>query len=280
MSPSTSKSPKRILFIAPHADDVEVLSASTCQAAVDLGWDVHQNLSCADEYGTDRPEFRGRRLAKIRKAEMNTVANMYGVDSEGKAKVTLHWMHYIDGHVPCTKESVAAYRKFIMDLKPDIILGPDPFLAVGRHQDHLATGKNYYFALKSIPPSQRPKIMLFFQSYQNDVFLKFTNWKHVYRLQMGHRSQFHPLGMKIFGIAGWLFWRRSFQAGWKMCDKFRRVRFDSDCHVPHFSWKDPGFILKHLFFTHLAAFGMPPGDYFKTPLVEDVLQDYQQNGWV
>jgi LmbE family N-acetylglucosaminyl deacetylase len=270
----------RILFIAPHADDIEVLCASTCQAAVDLGWEVHQNLSCADEYGTDRVDFRGRRLARIRKAEMAKVARTYGVDAADQARVHLHWMHYIDGHVPFSRESVRSYKKFILDLSPDIICGPDPFFTIDRHTDHMAVGRNYYFALKSMIPNQRPKIMLFYQSYLNNYFIRFSAWKRTLHLQMGHRSQFHPVLMKIFGVAGWFFWHRSVNCAWREADKYRRVTFDPEAHQIKLSWKDPGFILKHLFFTYLARFGQPPPGYYQKPPVAEILRDYAVRGWV
>ena len=63
----------KILFINPHPDDTEFACASTCQQAVDLGWDVYEILMTTDEYGTDQDDFKGKRIRRIRKREMETL---------------------------------------------------------------------------------------------------------------------------------------------------------------------------------------------------------------
>ena len=271
--------PKRILFIAPHADDIEILCNSTCQAAVKSQYQVHECLACADEYGTSRVDFRGRRLARIRKSEMNAVSKLYGTDKKGNAKITLHWMPYIDGFVPFTKESVSRYRRLILDLNPWLIFGPDPFFTIDSHPDHLNTGRNYYFALKSIPEHERPKLMLFFQTYRPDFYLPFGDMDLIYRTRIRHRSQFAPLLMKIFTYLGH-FIKRSASNGGRLVDTFRKVVFEPNAHrLPEDKWL-PLLRFRRGMWQYGFNFGQSRNDFYNVPGLAPILEDYRKNGWL
>ncbi|MCP4761583.1 MAG: PIG-L family deacetylase, partial [archaeon] len=148
-NPSTQKK-YCVLIICPHPDDGEIFAPQICIQAIKAGYEVHQLLSCCDEYGSSIDEFKGKRIQRIRKHEMICASKAYGVDQDGNAILKLHWANYIDGFVPFDKKSIDRYKKFILKIKPDIILGPDPFIHCDGHRDHIATGKNYYYALKSI----------------------------------------------------------------------------------------------------------------------------------
>jgi LmbE family N-acetylglucosaminyl deacetylase len=262
---------KCILFIAPHADDVEGLVFSTVLRAVQLGYDVHQCLACRDEYGVDRSDFQGRKLARIRMWEMYNVAKLYGIDAKGKPKVQLHWMPFIDGHVPFDSNSVHEYQKFIINLKPDIIFGPEPFCAPDYHPDHIATGRNYYFALKKMDPNLRPRVMVFFHTYRPTIFLQHGSLTEEHAAIGAHRSQFHAIELLGWKLGSWIFWRRSLRARWKLVDKIRPVSFNLNDNRPQF-WG-------HVIWYYCFRFGRPKsGIYSKVPM-ETIIEDYTQNGW-
>lgn len=270
---------QRILFINPHADDTEVLYSSTCQAAVNAGFEVHEVLSNADEYGTTRIEFRGRRMARIRKWEMNNAAKVYGINPDGTPKIILHWLKNIDGHDPFNLKAVKEYHDLILTIKPNAIFTPDPFFPMDRHPDHLHTGYCVYFALKRMSPTLRPKHMYFYQTLKADIVFPFQSSEVEYNARMAHRSQWSALLMKIFRVAGNI-QKRSLLAFGKKADKFRRITFNSADHRPNQARLDGFTRFKLGLWTYLIKIGYQPPDYFKQPPVSTIYEDYSKNDWV
>lgn len=185
---------KTVLFIAAHPDDIEFFASYLCMESVNRSLDVHQLLSCCDEYGTSRNEFKGKRIRKIRRAEMIKAAGIYSEFLKTKNKVKLHWMDYIDGHVPFNPDSVKRMKDFILKIKPSIIVGPDPIYCFDKHRDHIATAKNFLGALKEISinyPNTLPKNILLYQTLYPNVFLNLKRKyrKGCFKAWHTHRSQ-------------------------------------------------------------------------------------------
>jgi LmbE family N-acetylglucosaminyl deacetylase len=269
---------KRVLFIAPHADDIEIFCCYACQAAVNAGYEVHESLSCRDEYGTNRSGWHGRRLAKIRVHEMNEAAKAYGINVENQAKIKLHWLPYIDGHVPFNRKSVHQFQDLIQTIQPALIFGPDPFFPLDSHPDHLATGRNYYFALKNIPSNERPALMCFYQSFKSDFFLPVSSPSIAYNVRSKHRSQFHPLellGLKLYGfVLG-----RSLNLGGKRVEKLRKITFlknDNQIQESQNLW---GLRLKRAFWCYSFGLGQAGSINFQDPPVTAIIEDYSKHGW-
>jgi LmbE family N-acetylglucosaminyl deacetylase len=240
----------KVLLVCPHPDDGEVLGHQFCVQSVKAGYDVHEVLACCDEYGTLRDEFKGVRIQRIRRHEMITSAKEYGVDKDGNSLIKLHWMDYIDIHVPFSKKSVERLKRFILKIKPDYIIGPDPFVQIDGHTDHLNTGRNYYYALKAIKPEQRPRLMLFFQSTKADFFLPYLHSGIINRARLAHKSQFPPLLVKIMSklnIMFSIFYAR--KTGGRYVAAYRKVVFDSKEHEVH------GFKQKLLYYLIGAPIG-------------------------
>ncbi|MHA1714106.1 MAG: PIG-L deacetylase family protein, partial [Promethearchaeota archaeon] len=160
----------RLLIINPHPDDAEFTCASTCKQAVDLGWDVHEILMTSDEYGTTRDEFKGERIKRIRIHEMIEAAKVYGVNEDGTPKIKLIWFGEIDGHLRFTRSVFLKLKKMIQDFKPRIVIAPDSFFSMDLHPDHLKTGWLAYIAIKSIPPPERP-VLLLYHSFKTDFYI-------------------------------------------------------------------------------------------------------------
>ncbi|QEE16670.1 PIG-L deacetylase family protein [Promethearchaeum syntrophicum] len=229
------KKPK-ILFVNPHPDDGEAFCANLCIQAVKYGWRVHQVLATCDEYGTPRAEFKGKRIQRIRRSEMVKAAESYGVNQKGIAHVKLHWMNYIDGYVPYNKEAINRLMKFILKLNPDVIIGPDPFIYMDGHVDHMAVGRNYYFALKGMNPNQRPKRMLFFQTLSPDFFIpiNISDKRKVKKVRRAHLSQWNSFEIKLLNFfPTFLQLPSRLKKGiLKKQEGYRIVLFDNEDHLP------------------------------------------------
>jgi len=225
----------KILFVNPHPDDGEAFCANFCFQAVKYGWNVHQVLATCDEYGTPVAEFKGKRIQRIRRSEMVKAAEFYGVDENGISHVKLHWMNYIDGYVPYNKKAINRLQKFILKLKPDVIVGPDPFIYMDGHVDHMAVGKNYYFALKRMNPNQRPKKMLFFQSLSPDFFIpiKQSDKKDVKNVRRAHLSQWNSFEIDLLNFfPAFLQLPSRLKKGiWKKREGYRIVSFNYEDHI-------------------------------------------------
>jgi LmbE family N-acetylglucosaminyl deacetylase len=222
------------LLICPHPDDGDIMAGEFSAQAVNAGWNVHELLMTTDEYGTTRNEFKGLRIKTIRKGEMIQASRKYGTDKNGNSLMQLHWANYVDGFTPFTRESVLRLQRFIRKISPDIIIGPDPFVHHDAHVDHMATGKNYYCALKWMNPSERPKMMLFFQSLMPDFFIPSLNADIVFKARMSHKSQWSEQTVKIYGtIQRFLYpFRLIKYTGGRKSDGYRRVTFNLNDHYP------------------------------------------------
>lgn len=228
---------KVVLLIAPHPDDIEFFASEICVQSIDLGYETHQLLMTCDEYGTQRDEFKGKRIQAIRRSEMIHAARCYGTDEKGQPLLHLHWANYIDGHVPFNSDSVTRLKNFILKIKPDIILGPDPFYYLDAHRDHKATAKNYHLALKRMDPKQRPKIMLYYQSILPDLYLRkksnsiktFYAWK-CHKSQITHEMDLFRKRREIL----FFFQRISKNALVYPIQSYRKVSFGKNLNKPSF----------------------------------------------
>ena len=65
-----------------------------------------------------------------------------------------------------------------------------------------------------------------------------------------------------------------------MADQFREVRFEpyTNQFNPH-KW-EIGLRLKYALWQQIIKFGWHPPSYFQAPKLEEILDDYNRNGWV
>ena len=230
---------RKVLIVCPHPDDGEAFASQIGVQGIKAEWEVHQVIATCDEYGTPINEFKGERIRRIRKHEMLTAQKRYGTDAEGNTLLKLHWMDYIDGYVPHNKSAVLRLQKFIMKIHPDIIIGPDPFIYCDGHVDHMAVGKNYFFALKHLNPQSRPKIMLFFQTLMPNFFLPKGYPNQISYIREAHKSQWSQRMLRIVDMFNVLT-QVSFQlknltiksGKLQFVEGYRRVSFQTRNHIP------------------------------------------------
>ncbi len=230
---------RKVLIVCPHPDDGEAFVSQLGIQSIKAGWDVHQVIATCDEYGTPINEFKGERISRIRRHEMLTAQKRYGLDSNGKPLLTLHWMDYVDGYVPHNKAAVNRLQKFILKINPDVIIGPDPFIYCDGHVDHMAVGKNYFFALKQLKQEERPKLMLFFQTLIPNIFLPKLFSKEIYYIREAHRSQWSRRMLRIVEIFNFVtqisfqFKNLTIRADkLQFVEGYRRVLFNNEDHIP------------------------------------------------
>ncbi|MHA1518549.1 MAG: PIG-L deacetylase family protein [Promethearchaeota archaeon] len=229
----------KLLIVCPHPDDGEAFVSQLGIQGIKAGWEVHQVLATCDEYGTPLNEFKGERIRRIRKHEMLTAQKRYGIDSNGKPLLKIHWMDYIDGYVPHNKAAVSRLQKFILKINPDVIIGPDPFIYCDGHVDHMAIGKNYFFALKQLKQEKRPKTMLFFQTLMPNFFLPKLFPHQIHHIREAHKSQWSQRMLRIvnkFNIITQISFQLKFltikSGKFQYVEGYRRVLFTNKDHIP------------------------------------------------
>ncbi|MHA1339912.1 MAG: PIG-L deacetylase family protein [Promethearchaeota archaeon] len=196
---------KVAMIIVPHEDDMEILGFHAVAALIKAGFKIIEIVmtdGCFGLAGTKKsipfkPEFAGSRLRKIRKKEVECAARAYGKNEKGEPHVEVIIMGYADGFLPFNKRSVKKLKDLILKYKPIITIGMDPFFAMDHHHDHLNTGRNYFFALRSIKPELRPKRMYYIQSWKNDVYVPLGSLKLHRKVLNCHKSQLTPLKIKF-----------------------------------------------------------------------------------
>ncbi|MHA1381953.1 MAG: PIG-L deacetylase family protein [Candidatus Helarchaeota archaeon] len=219
----------KLLLVGAHPDDIEFTCACTCQQAVELGWDVYEILMTSDEYGTKRNDFKGERIKRIRMHEMKEAAKAYGTNPDGTPKIKLIWFGEIDGHLPFNRDVFLRLKEKVIDIKPDIIIGPDSFFSLDLHNDHKHTGWLIYLVIKSLKPSERP-ILLLYHSFNTNFYIRFKDISIQVEATAKHKSQVSPLKNKILTVLRKLFYYvlNKIKTGPVLAEGFRRVNFSKD----------------------------------------------------
>lgn len=179
----------------------------------------------SDEYGTNRKDFRGKRIRAIRKHEMREAAKAYGMNPDGTSKVKIIWFGEIDANLPFNRETYLRLQKILIDLKPNIVIGPDSFYSLDLHPDHKHTGWFIYIIIKSMEPAKRPMLLLYHSSKTN-FFIPITDFKFQIDVVAKHRSQFNPLfSILLYQFRKLFYYIRSYKSAGIPGEGFRRVNF-------------------------------------------------------
>ncbi|MHA1298058.1 MAG: PIG-L deacetylase family protein [Candidatus Helarchaeota archaeon] len=178
----------KILFLAAHPDDCEFFSSNTQIELVKKGHKVIYACMTADEYGTNRNDFKGERISKIRRNEMKNAAKVTGISR-------VDWLGFIDGYVKINKESIKILKKYIQKINPDVIFAPDAWFSLDFHSDHMNTGWMCHHIVKKM--KKRP-ILLLWQTWKPNFFIPCKYRKQARKAQSQHVSQ--GFGSKLVGI--------------------------------------------------------------------------------
>jgi LmbE family N-acetylglucosaminyl deacetylase len=219
---------KQAVIVVPHEDDLEILCFNAAYDLIRSGYHVTEILMTDGRFGSKNLDINGDRLMRIRKPEALNAAKAYGYNSQGNQNVTVEFMKYCDGFVPFTRYSINELKNKILSFKPEICVGPDPFYAIDWHHDHVAVGRNYFFALKSMSQIERPPKAFFFQSFRNNTYIPLGSYKTQYQALKCYKSQLSPIYARLLTAAYKHFFRfRAFTSYGRPAGGYRRVRFET-----------------------------------------------------
>ena len=125
---------QRALAIGAHPDDVEFQAGGTLAAWAARG--VRVELACftAGEKGSGDPATDPAELGRVRRAEAQAAALALG------AAVPVHFLGAVDGELEATMAMRLAVARLVRTVRPDVVLGHDPWRRFLLHPDHRAAG--------------------------------------------------------------------------------------------------------------------------------------------
>ena len=125
---------RRVLAIGAHPDDVELHAGGTLAGWAARG--VHVELACftAGEKGSADPAADPAELAQLRRAEATEAARALGAEGP------VHFLGAVDGEVEVTMALRLAVARLVRTVRPDVVLGHDPWRRYLLHPDHRAAG--------------------------------------------------------------------------------------------------------------------------------------------
>jgi LmbE family N-acetylglucosaminyl deacetylase len=124
---------RRALALGAHPDDVELQAGATLAAWAARG--VHVELACftAGEKGSPDPAADPAALAAVRRAEAMAAAAALGAAG-------VHFLGAVDGELEVTMALRLAVARLVRTVRPDVVLGHDPWRRWLLHPDHRAAG--------------------------------------------------------------------------------------------------------------------------------------------
>lgn len=187
--------PSVALAIGAHPDDVDFGAGGTLAKWAAAGCRIH-HLVCTDgskgswDPGQDRSE-----LVRLRQAEQRDASAILG----GEGRVT--FLGRVDGELQpgMAERELVAYE--IRRVRPDVVLGHDPWKRYRLHPDHrhagflatdgvVAARDPHFFAQQDLAP-HRPRHLLLWEADQPDHIEDIAGFEEVkLRALLAHRSQF------------------------------------------------------------------------------------------
>ena len=124
---------RRALALGAHPDDVELQAGGTLAAWAGQG--VHVELACftAGEKGSPDPAADPVALAAVRRAVAQAAAAALGAAG-------VHFLGAVDGELEVTMALRLAVARLVRTVRPDVVLGHDPWRRWLLHPDHRAAG--------------------------------------------------------------------------------------------------------------------------------------------
>tara|TARA_B110000014_G_scaffold257682_1_gene242623 strand:- start:1847 stop:2572 length:726 start_codon:yes stop_codon:yes gene_type:complete len=186
---------KSVLVIAAHPDDAEFQCGSTLAKWAAAGTVVH-HLICTDgSKGTWDPDADQSRLVETRKLEQRAAAARLGATGQ------VVFLDQIDGELTSDLATRSAVAKVIRELKPQIVLGHDPWKRYRLHPDHrhagllaiegLVAARDPFFYPEHGLQAHRPELLLLFEADEPDHAENAAGWGATKAAALlEHKSQF------------------------------------------------------------------------------------------
>ena len=140
--------PKRALAIAAHPDDIEFGAGGTVAKWAAAGCEVSMMVCTDGSKGTWDPTADEAELIKTRQVEQRAAAQALGATGE------VVFLGHTDGELQSTLAERAQVALWIRTLKPDVVLGHDPWKRYRLHPDHRHAG---LLAIEGVVAARDPK---------------------------------------------------------------------------------------------------------------------------
>lgn len=171
---------KIILAVSAHPDDVEFTTGGSLARWISEGWLVYLAVCTDGGKGTQDPTVKPVELATQRRAEQLAAAEALGVTE-------VFFLDYPDGELNQSTRLVVELAQIIRQVRPDRIVGWDPWHRYELHPDHraagqaaldavLAAGNPHYFPEfldEGLHPHAVPEVYLF-GAEQPDTWVDIT----------------------------------------------------------------------------------------------------------
>ncbi len=185
--------PRRVLAIGAHSDDIEFGCAATLAKWADLGAEVHMCICTDGSKGTWDARADLAALVAQREDEQRDAAKILGA-------IDVRFLRRVDGELVNDLTTRAEVCAAIREVKPDVVLGHDPWQPYRLHPDHLEAGRlavdgivaardPHFFADQDLEP-HRPQTLLLFEPGRVDHLERVD--QHLDRkvaALLAHRSQ-------------------------------------------------------------------------------------------
>jgi LmbE family N-acetylglucosaminyl deacetylase len=124
---------RRALAIGAHPDDVELQAGGLLAAWARDG--VHVEIACltGGEKGSHDPATDPEELARVRRGEAEAAAAVLGARR-------VHFVGAVDGELEVTMPLRLAVARLVRTVRPDVVVGHDPWRRWLLHPDHRAAG--------------------------------------------------------------------------------------------------------------------------------------------
>lgn len=164
--------PESALAIAAHPDDAEFGCGGTFAKWSEAGCVVH-HLICTDgSKGTWRSDADVEALVTLRREEQREAARRLGSTGE------VRFLETVDGELGTDLELRSRVARIIRELRPQVLLGHDPWRRWRLHPDHRAAGflcvdgvvaaRDPHFFPEHGLPRHRPDHLLLFECEEPD----------------------------------------------------------------------------------------------------------------
>lgn len=188
--------PASALAIAAHPDDVEFNCGATLAKWAEAGAEVHLLICTDGSKGTWDVDADTDALIARRQAEQREAARRLGAAGE------VRFLGAVDGELDHTVERRGRLSRAIRELRPEVVLGHDPWRRWRIHPDHRAAGwltvdsvvaaRDPHFHREHAMTHHRPAALLLFECEEPD-HLEAVGQAHLeakVSALLAHESQF------------------------------------------------------------------------------------------
>jgi len=185
--------PGRVLAVGAHPDDIEFGSAATLAKWAEQGAEVHLCVCTDGSKGTWDAAADLAQLVATREDEQRDAAKVLGA-------VDVRFLRRVDGELVNEADLRAELCATIREIRPDVVLGHDPWRAHRLHPDHREAGlalvesivaarDPHFFPEQGLAP-HRPAVLLLFEPARIDHVERVDGYvERKVDALLAHRSQ-------------------------------------------------------------------------------------------